>query len=114
MAAHYSRYARRFFIILNVFSAVIFLLATLAPYLNPATWWPLSFAGLGFPIVFTLCVLFFLFWIIVKPKYLFISLVPLLIGWKGIAVFFAIQSPGKFNYEKSSETLRVVSWNVAR
>jgi len=114
MAGNYSKIVRRVFISLNVFSAVVFMLATLAPYLNPVTWWPLSFAGLGFPIVFTLCVLFLLFWIIVKPKYLLISLVPLLIGWKGIAVFFAIQSPGKFNYEKGPKTLRVVSWNVAR
>jgi endonuclease/exonuclease/phosphatase family metal-dependent hydrolase len=37
-----------------------------------------------------------------------------LIGWKSIAVFFAVQSPGKFNYEKPKTTLRVVSWNVAR
>jgi endonuclease/exonuclease/phosphatase family metal-dependent hydrolase len=114
MARDYSSFARRFFVFLNVIAAVIFLLATLAPYLNPSTYWILSFAGLGFPIVSVLCVLFLLFWTVVKPKYILISLLPLLVGWKAIAVFFAFGSPGRFNYEKPKTTLRVVSWNVAR
>jgi len=114
MAGNYRRFTKRFFVILNVSSALIFLAAVMAPYLNPADWWALSFSGLGFPLVFGLLVLFLLFSIIANPRYIFISFIPLLIGWKSIAVFFAVQSPGKFNYEKPKTTLRVVSWNVAR
>jgi endonuclease/exonuclease/phosphatase family metal-dependent hydrolase len=114
MAAKYKSFLTRIFLFINVAAAVIFLVATIAPYLNPAQWWVLSFAGLGFVIVFVLLILFFLFWIIVYPRYALISFFTLLIGWKAISVLFAFQSPGRFNYEKPKQTLRVVSWNLAR
>ncbi len=114
MAGNSRRFVKRFFIFLNILAAVIFLIACIGPYLNPAEWWMLTFAGLGFALVFTLLVLFALFWIIFRPRYVFISLVALLIGWKSISVFFAFHSPGAFNYQKPKNQLRVVTWNVAR
>jgi len=98
----------------NIGTAVIFLLACLAPYLNPQKWWAISFLGLGFAFLFFILVLFIFLWLIFKPKLVFISLIPLLIGWKSISVFFAFHIPDKFNYGKPKETLRVVHWNVAR
>ncbi len=80
MAGNSRRFVKRFFIFLNILAAVIFLIACIGPYLNPAEWWMLTFAGLGFALVFTLLVLFALFWIIFRPRYVFISLVALLIG----------------------------------
>lgn len=91
-----------------------FLLACAAPYLNPQTWWFISLIGLGFAFLFILLVLFTLFWIIFKPRYILIPLIPLLIGWKSISVLFAVNSPPKFNYNKPKDVLRVCSWNVAR
>lgn len=114
MAGNSRRFVKRFFIFLNILAAVIFLIASIAPYLNPSEWWMLSFAGLGFALVFTLLILFALFWIIFRPRYVFISLVALLIGWKSISVFFAFHSPDAFNYQKPKNQLRVVTWNVAR
>ncbi len=114
MVQVYKSFAQRFFIILNVLAAVVFLLATVAPYLNPASWWVFSFAGLGFAIVFILLVLFLLFWIVVNPRYVLISLLALAIGWKAIAVFFAFHPAQTFTQQKQPKTLRVLSWNVAR
>jgi endonuclease/exonuclease/phosphatase family metal-dependent hydrolase len=114
MAGIYRRFTKRFFIILNIVAAVIFLIACIAPYLNPSEWWILSFAGLGFALFFVLLILFALFWIIFRPPFVFISLIALLLGWKSIAVFFAFHSPDAFNYNKPKDHLRIVSWNVAR
>ncbi len=114
MAKNYKQFALRFFIVLNLLAAIVFLLAVIAPYLNPAQWWPLAFAGLGFAIVLTLLVLFVIFWIVVKPRYVLISIVALLIGWKGVAVFFSFHTSGQFAVAKPKTTLRVLSWNVAR
>jgi endonuclease/exonuclease/phosphatase family metal-dependent hydrolase len=35
-------------------------------------------------------------------------------GWKSISVFFAFHFSREFSYKKSSDVLRVVTWNVAR
>ncbi|MGV3657220.1 MAG: endonuclease/exonuclease/phosphatase family protein [Chitinophagaceae bacterium] len=114
MAGRYKLFVIRLFVVLNVLVAIAFLLACLAPYSNPSRWWAISLLGLGFGIIFILLVLFFFFWAIVKPRFILLSLVPLLIGFKSIAVFFAIHTPDKFSYVKPEGTLRVMTWNVAR
>ena len=108
------KFTKRFFVLLNIVAAALFLTACIAPYLNPQNWWALSFAGLGFPIVLVLLILFLLFWIIARSRYAFISLISLILGWKSIASFFAFHSPDEFSIAKPRNTLRVVNWNVAR
>lgn len=70
--------------------------------------------GLGFAALFVLLVLFIFFWAIVAPRYILLSLVTLLLGYKSIAVLFAVNTPGTFHYQKPAGTIRVLSWNVAR
>ena len=114
MAAKFSVFAKKFFLFLNILAAIVFLLSAFAPYLNPTEWWFISLLGLGFAFIFTIQVLFILFWIILKPRYALISFLTLLIGWKSISVFFAVNTWKEFNYNKPKNSLRVVHWNVAR
>ncbi len=114
MAGKYKLFVIRLFIVLNVLLAIVFLLACWAPYLDPSRWWFLSLLGLGFGIFFILLVLFIFFWAVVKPRFILLSLIPLLIGWKSVSVFFAVHNPDSFNYAKSDNTIRVMTWNVAR
>src|SRR5215213_739565 len=112
--ATYRRISKLLFIILNGIAAILFLLACLAPYLNPVKWWFISLVGLGFAFIIVTLVAFIFFWLVFKPKFVFISLIPLLIGWKSISVFFAFNTPNKFDYSKQKNSLRIVHWNVAR
>lgn len=114
MAGKYRLLVARTFLFFNVLTVILFLLACWAPYLNPSEWWAISLLGLGFGIIFIVLVLFLFFWAIVKPKYILVTLIPLLIGYKSISVFFAVHSPDKFTYTKPQTTLRVMTWNVAR
>lgn len=114
MATTFRRFTRIFFIVLNVIAAATFLLACLAPYLNPVRWWFISLLGLGFVFVLVTLIAFIFFWLIVKPKYVFISLLPLLLGWKSMSVFFAFHKTEKFDIAKPQNVLRVAHWNVAR
>ncbi len=114
MAARYKSFAKRLVVFLNILASIIFLLACLAPYLNPSTWWFINLLALGFGGLFIVLILFILFWIFAKPKYILISLIPLLIGWKSISVFFALNSRSAFTSNKPNDVLRVASWNVAR
>jgi endonuclease/exonuclease/phosphatase family metal-dependent hydrolase len=112
--ARYRRFTKFVFLAVNCLVAVVFLLACLAPYLNPKKWWPVSLIGLAFAFIAVTLIAFLLFWLVFKPKYMLISIVTLVIGYKSIAVFFAFNVPDKFDYNKEKESLRVVHWNVAR
>jgi endonuclease/exonuclease/phosphatase family metal-dependent hydrolase len=114
MATGFRRFVKRFFIICNIILAVVFLLACLAPYLNPQTWWFVSILGLGFPFLLAVLFLFLIFWLFVKRKFIFISLVAMLIGWKSISLLFAFHQQIRFDYKKPFDHLRIVTWNVAR
>jgi hypothetical protein len=88
--ATYKRFTKILFIILNVGAAIIFLLACAAPYLNPQKWWMISLIGLGFGFLIVTLLSFIFFWLVFNPKFIFISIVALLIGWKAITVFLIL------------------------
>ena len=114
MATTYKRFTKILFVALNVLASIAYLLACLAPRLDPAKWWFISLLGLGFAFIIVTLIAFILFWLVFKPKFIFISLIPLLIGWKSITIFFAFHIPEKFDYDKPPGTFRLVHWNVAR
>lgn len=102
------------FLILNILASLAFLLACLASSLNPVKWWFISLLGLAFGFIVITLMSFVLFWLVVKPRFILVALVPMLIGYKSIAVFFGFHVAEKFNYEKDKSTLRIAHWNVAR
>ena len=112
--ASYRRLTKVFFLFLNSITAVVFLLACLAPYLHPKKWWPVSLIGLGFAFLLITLIAFIFFWLVFKPRWTLISVVALLIGYKSITVFFAFHLTDQFDFNKPDGTLRVVHWNVAR
>src|SRR5215467_2859180 len=114
MASNFRTFIRKTLIVINFLLAFLFLLACLAPYLDPVKWWFISWLGFIFPFL-----LFFLFasvvlWVFLRPKFAVLFLVVLLIGWKSISVFFSFHFPHEFKNEKQPNALRIVSWNVAR
>jgi endonuclease/exonuclease/phosphatase family metal-dependent hydrolase len=112
--ARYKRISKIIFLILNSFASVAFLLACLAPYLDPRKWWLISLIGLGFAFIIVTLIAFIFFWLVFRPRYIFISIIPMLIGWKSISVFFAFHMPQKFDYDKPPNSFRILHWNVAR
>ena len=114
MAARYGLFAKRFFLFLNIAAAMIFLLASLAPFLNPGRWWFISLLGLGVAPIFIVLFFFIFFWLIVKAQYALISVVALLIGWKSLSVIIAFNKRSDFSPAKKEHVFRIVHWNVAR
>jgi endonuclease/exonuclease/phosphatase family metal-dependent hydrolase len=112
--ATYRRITKLVFLALNIVAVVAFILACMAPHLNPQKWWVISLIGLGFAFIMVTLIAFMFFWLVFRPRYIFLSLVPMIIGWKSIAVFFAFHIPDNFSYVKKPGTLRLVHWNVAR
>ena len=115
MANKLRLFTKRVFIYSNIIVVFVFLLACLVPYLSPQRWWFLSFLGLGFPFLLIIVIFFAIGWLIIlKPRLALISGVALLLSIKSISVFFAFHNKKTFNYKKEPQTIRVVSWNVAR
>ncbi len=114
MASKFRLFTKRFFIYTNIGVAFIFLLACLAPYLNPQKWWFISFLGLTFPFLLIIVIVYLIAWLFLKKRYALISLGALILGIKSISVFISFHNPGTFKYKKEPNVIRVASWNVAR
>jgi len=102
---------KRTLLISNVVVVLLFGSAGLTPYADPQKWWWLNLIGLLFPYLFFVIVFFFLFWLILKPKYSIFSLLVLLLCWKQVTVIFRLNRT-EFNYTRNSSVLRILSWNV--
>lgn len=115
MPNKFRLFTKRFFIFSNFAVVFFFLLACLAPYLNPQKWWLISFLGLGFPFLLFLVLIFLMGWLVLlKPKWSLISIIALLFGIKSISVFFAFNKTTAFKEVKAPGTIRIATWNVAR
>jgi len=114
MPGRFRTFARRFVFAANFAIGIAFLLACLAPYLNPVKWWFISWLGLLFPLLLIVLLFSFFFWLFFRRKYALIIFVVLLFGIRNLVVLFGFHIPYKFNYKKNKDELRIVSWNVAR
>lgn len=114
MATKLRLFTKRLLIYSNVLVALLFLLACLAPYLNPNFWWFISFLGLAFPFLLLAILGFLVWWLFIKRKYALISAIPVLLGIKSIFLFFAIHFFTGFTDQKPPHTIRIATWNVAR
>lgn len=112
MAGMIRRFTKRFFIVLNCIVCVLFLLACLVPYLNPATWWPIGFLGLMVPYLVILLVFFMLFWLITKPRLCILPFITLLIGFRQLSTLFALNAKSTFTTVKIEPRIRIADWNV--
>lgn len=103
---------KKLFLFITVIVAVVFLVACLAAYLNPAKWWIIGFLSLGVPYLVIILIFIFIFWLIVRAKYSLIPLLALIIGYNQILVLFGFNLHGGFEPKKRTGDFRIVSWNV--
>jgi endonuclease/exonuclease/phosphatase family metal-dependent hydrolase len=111
MAFSFRKFSKRALIITNLLVALVFLLTLLLPTANPKSFWWLGLFGLTFPYLLIVMLLFLFFWIIVKPKYCLLSLLPILLSWKQVSVIFSFRQD-RFDFSRRSSALRVMTWNV--
>lgn len=97
--------------IITLISLFGMLLAYLCPFVHPATFWPLPFFGLAYPVILVVVLILLVLGIFLKSKMVILILVVLLIGGK---LHFRSFSFSYDNQEvtESQETLKVLSYNV--
>lgn len=104
---------RRIIVFAYLIVTGIYLVACVAPYLNPAQWWPFGFFGLAFPYLLFVLLLFLLGWIIARSRWSWLAIIVLLFSWKNIEAVFALHPFSSFNKEnKAAGSIRIMTWNV--
>ncbi|MBN1340152.1 MAG: endonuclease/exonuclease/phosphatase family protein [Bacteroidales bacterium] len=94
---------------LNVLVVVLLLCSYAAYYINPADFWPAAFAGLFYPYFLIANIVFVLLWIMLRRKFVFVSLAVILAGWSYTGRLVRIDCKGP---EASPGGIKVMTYNV--
>jgi endonuclease/exonuclease/phosphatase family metal-dependent hydrolase len=108
----FRRAFKSFCLTITIVLAVLFLFAFLSPYIDPTTWWFNGFTGLLVPYLILLLFFACLFWLVFKPRLVWIPLLSLCFGWQQILVVFAWHPGAGFTKKKNAQNLRIVNWNI--
>lgn len=100
------------FVLLTLIVVLFFLLGCLTFWLNPLQYWFIGFAGLFFPYTSLLLLMLCLFWFIAKPKYAFICLLILGLGYKHYQHIFNVKKTKEFSVTKADSSIRIITWNI--
>ena len=106
------RFTKKVFVISNILIGVFFLAGANVKYFDPEHWWFLSLFTLLLPYLLLILLLFILFWLLVKPPWSLISLLILAVSFNAVKNIFPLNFSSHFSLIKSSNTIRVMSWNV--
>lgn len=91
----------------NLLTVVALLVAYLSIYIPPDIFWIPALFGLAYPFLLLANVLFLVFWLLIKPRNMLLSLVFILLGWNFVGRYF------KASDTRTEETdLKVLSYNV--
>ena len=98
---------RRLFYLFNVCVLVVLLLACMSCYVSPSVAWPLSFLGLGFPLIIVFLLVFVVLWAVWRRRIFWVNLVALLLCFPFIRTVFA------FHFSPAEEKgVKLMSYNV--
>ena len=101
------KFVKYIILIINLFAVLSLLMAYLSGYVSPEKWWIPSFFGLAYFIILGVNLLFIIFWLIISPKYMLLSLIAILSGWGFVARYIQLQER---NTEEAD--LKILSYNV--
>jgi len=103
---------KNIFFIAGICYATVYLIACLTPYVNPVTFWPLTFLALGFVYLLAGMIVLFLLSLVIFRKRSWIFLLVLLAGYQNIGSVFGFHERKDFVTQKDEKSLRILSWNV--
>ncbi|OFY87972.1 MAG: hypothetical protein A3K10_07705 [Bacteroidetes bacterium RIFCSPLOWO2_12_FULL_31_6] len=98
--------------LINILGALLLVASYSASYINPKTFWPLSFFGLAYPLILLINIAFVIYWAIFRKKQILLSLIIILLGLMNIRSHFQINLKNKNQINDSTNVLKVISYNV--
>jgi endonuclease/exonuclease/phosphatase family metal-dependent hydrolase len=101
-------FLKKFGFILNIIATSLLLLAYLAPFVAPDTFWPLSIFGLSYPLLLTLNLFILIFWLVQRSPKLLLSLLVILLGISHFNNYFQLHAVRK----DINNGIKILSYNV--
>ncbi len=101
------------FIILNIALVCAYLLTCLVPFLNAGIFWFVAIPGLAFPLMFFANLIFLMVWLLVRSRWVFLSLIAIVLSAQQLFAVFALHTEKPFTASKPANGLRVLQWNVS-
>ncbi len=96
----------------NLIASVFILFSLLASVIDPRTCWWLAFFGLAYSPLLLLNLIFLLYWVLRFNKLVFLPLISILAGWPILVSSINIRSASADGPKKSSDYLRLMTYNV--
>jgi len=96
----------------TLIASVSILLSLLASLIDPRICWWLAFFGLAYPPILLANLILVLYWFMRFSKIIFIPLISILLGWSILINSFNISSSSPDGLKKSSDYLRMMTYNV--
>ena len=112
MAGFLRRFTKGFFVLGNVGIAILFLLGCYASWFNATTYWYLGLLTLASLYFLLLLIIFIVFWLFAKPKFIFISIITIAVAWNPLGQIIRINQSEEFKIAKLPNSLRVMNWNI--
>ncbi|MBC8034416.1 MAG: endonuclease/exonuclease/phosphatase family protein [Chitinophagaceae bacterium] len=112
MTPAFRKFTKRLFVVSNIITVLFFFLAALAAYVNPGQYWIIGVLGVGFIFFLTAVIAFLIVWLLVRSKWVWLSVAALVICWSQIYAVFGFHFLSKYEQEKQPGALRVLQWNV--
>ncbi len=106
------RFTKTIFVFSNIVVAILFLLSCYASWFDPQHFWFIGLFTLGSFYLLIALVVFIIFWLFAKKKFIFISIIAIGLAWKPLGQLIKFVKPNNFKLAKQSSNLRVMSWNV--
>lgn len=103
---------RKILVIINVVVLIAYLFVCLVPFVNTRTGWYFALPGLVFPLLLLALILFVLLWAILRSKWVWVSVIVILIGFQQITAVLSFHLPQQFDLARKKNTLRIFHWNV--
>ncbi len=100
----------KFLLFINLLAVIGLFSSYAAGYISPDKFWFFAFFGLAYPVFLILNLLFVILWLVLWNKFIFISLISILIGWNNLLTIY----PVHFAVRKSlaGPPIKLVSFNV--
>ncbi|MDE1190616.1 MAG: endonuclease/exonuclease/phosphatase family protein [Arachidicoccus sp.] len=106
------QFIKTFLFVINIILAIAFLFAAFAGKINPNHFGFAYLLVLLFPVFLLINSLFFVWWLLIKPKRILISGVAILISSGSVFHFFSFHFFSKFNENKPADNIRIATWNI--
>lgn len=97
-------------LMVNLLFIGLLLSSYLSLFVSPATFWPLAFAGLAYPVILVFNLFFVLFWLVFLKKYFLLSLITILLGYNQVKSY--IKFSGSDRTLSFENNFKVMSYNV--